>query len=717
MTALGRPGVFVQENTVQQNIALQERSEAVAGFIGALPKGPVAPSLPTFVTSWSAFVKLFGNLDYKYPTSVAVYQFFANGGRDAYIRRTKNSGTTGTASIDLNNSAATAAITIKANSYGTWGNALAVEVLSYGTGRFSIVVYGQPYTTGANARSNILEQFNDLSMSSSDARYAVSIINASSAYVTAVIGTGDPVVDSVVRSLSGGLDGTPATTDVSDALSSFDSINTPSIINAPDLAYVGSTAVVGASYTEANVKAAASNLIKYCEYRGDCFAIIDTPKVTSASDATNYAAAVSLSASTAGSSTQSVTVSAVTPSTPSAGLVTYATSTAHNFVPGATVTIAGVATQVGLHATASTAIASGKKGAVTAAGFVTYTTSAAHNLATGDTVTVTGITGTNGIAYLLPTATAVTVVDSTSFYVTSTVTTSVASNADTTAAKVDVITPIDPTNRLFSGSYPIYTVPTTTSFTIQSVRVGTPVLSTPTASVTTSNSSIPWSGVSATGSNSAVYFPWITIPDSSRATPAATIAVPPGGAVLGQFQATDASRGVFKSPAGYGNRISLAIGLDTPLSNVDLDLLNSSSTAVNAFRQIPGNGIVVMGARTMSNAAATRYINMRRTMIYLKKELTARTNFAVFENNDPYLWNSITNSLNAFLGNFWQQGGLKGSSPSQAFYVKCDGATTSSSDIENGRVNIQVGVALEYPAEFVLITIGQVTGNASVTQG
>jgi len=65
------------------------------------------------------------------------------------------------------------------------------------------------------------------------------------------------------------------------------------------------------------------------------------------------------------------------------------------------------------------------------------------------------------------------------------------------------------------------------------------------------------------------------------------------------------------------------------------------------------------------------------------------------------------------LRNYWQGGNLRGTTPDQAFYVKCDSTTTSFSDIQNGRVNIQIGVALQYPAEFVVITIGQLTGNAS----
>jgi phage tail sheath protein FI len=100
-------------------------------------------------------------------------------------------------------------------------------------------------------------------------------------------------------------------------------------------------------------------------------------------------------------------------------------------------------------------------------------------------------------------------------------------------------------------------------------------------------------------------------------------------------------------------------------------------------------------------------------MIYLKKELTDRSSFAVFENNSEILWNQIRTSLSNFLRNYWSQGGLRGQTPEQAFYVRCDASNNTATDILAGRVNIEVGVAVEYPAEFIVISIGQITGNAS----
>ena len=183
--------------------------------------------------------------------------------------------------------------------------------------------------------------------------------------------------------------------------------------------------------------------------------------------------------------------------------------------------------------------------------------------------------------------------------------------------------------------------------------------------------------------------------------------------MAGQFLATDASRGPSKTPAGLNNVIALAVSTEHPFTNAELDAINVSTSPINAIRNVPGAGIVAMGGRTLDNTPNNRYINIRRSLIFIEKNLNDLTSFAVFENNDSRLWLRLRTVLNAFLLSYWQSGGLRGTNPGQAYYVKCDSTTTTFADIQNGRVNIEVGVALQYPAEFVVIKIGQLTGNAS----
>ena len=217
----------------------------------------------------------------------------------------------------------------------------------------------------------------------------------------------------------------------------------------------------------------------------------------------------------------------------------------------------------------------------------------------------------------------------------------------------------------------------------------------------------------ATGAYAAAYYPWLLIPNTLRATPGSTRLQAPGAAMVGQYLATDASRGVFKSPAGLNNRLALAVATETQLTNAELDTLNVDSTPLNAIRQVPGAGIVSMGGRTLANNSNDRYINVRRSLIYIKKEMTDRSMFAVFENNDERLWSRIRTALGSFLQSYWQQGGLRGGTTKEAFFVRCDSSINSFTDLQNGRVNIEVGVALEYPAEFVVIKLSQLTGNAT----
>lgn len=218
-------------------------------------------------------------------------------------------------------------------------------------------------------------------------------------------------------------------------------------------------------------------------------------------------------------------------------------------------------------------------------------------------------------------------------------------------------------------------------------------------------------------SYAAVYYPQITIADPTVAVGSPsnlTKTIGAGSAVAGIYAATDASRGVFKSPAGLQTRIAGAVSV-APLSATDLDSLNSAQAPVNAIRYIAGAGIVVFGARTLKQTYVDRYISVRRSLIYIEKALRDLTRFAVFEPNDQRLWNRINASVSTFLTNFWSQGGLTGATPSAAYFVKCDSDNNPQSSIDNGYVNIQVGVALQRPAEFVVINIGQYSGGTTVT--
>ncbi len=213
-------------------------------------------------------------------------------------------------------------------------------------------------------------------------------------------------------------------------------------------------------------------------------------------------------------------------------------------------------------------------------------------------------------------------------------------------------------------------------------------------------------------SNAAVYYPNIFISDPLGRSSGALRKIEPTGAVVGLYLSTDASRGVFKAPAGISTPVLGIVSVEKTFTSTELDTMNASTSPVNPIRQIPGAGLSVMGARTLKqDGTANKYVNMRRSLIYIRKNLKNLTEFALFENNDERLWARINTNLGSFLNEYRNQGGLRGATPAQAYFIKCDAENNSDADIANGEVHIQVGVALQYPAEFIVIDLSQKTLN------
>lgn len=220
-------------------------------------------------------------------------------------------------------------------------------------------------------------------------------------------------------------------------------------------------------------------------------------------------------------------------------------------------------------------------------------------------------------------------------------------------------------------------------------------------------------------SRAAVYYPHVYIKDPVGRSGASVRRIGPSGAVAGLFLETDRRVGPFKTPAGIDTKLVDAIALETSFSPSDLDALNTGvnlagvstgKNVVNAIRNIPGAGVVVMGGRTLKqDGTANRYINMRRSLTYLEKRLNDLASFAVFENNTEVLWARLITVLGVFLNEYRNQGGLRGTTIEQSYYIKCDAENNTATTIQAGEVHVEIGVALEYPAEFVVINLSQKT--------
>ncbi len=210
--------------------------------------------------------------------------------------------------------------------------------------------------------------------------------------------------------------------------------------------------------------------------------------------------------------------------------------------------------------------------------------------------------------------------------------------------------------------------------------------------------------------NVAVYYPNIYIGDPLGRSPQSLRKIGPSGAVAGLYIATDKQYGPFKAPAGIRASIRGAVALEKTFTSAELDTLNTGASPVNALRNLPGSGVVAMGARTLlQDGTANKYVNMRRSLNYIRKQLEGLTEFALFENNDEALWARLRSSIAVFLGDYRNAGGLRGATEADAFFIKVDAENNPQSTIEQGEVHIEVGVALQYPAEFVVINLSQKT--------
>jgi phage tail sheath protein FI len=210
--------------------------------------------------------------------------------------------------------------------------------------------------------------------------------------------------------------------------------------------------------------------------------------------------------------------------------------------------------------------------------------------------------------------------------------------------------------------------------------------------------------------NVALYFPRLDIADPLNNFQLRKVA--PSGTVAGLYARIDGARGVWKAPAGTEATLAGVQALEYKLTDPENGVLNP--LAINCLRNFPIYGPVCWGARTLEGAdqieSQWKYIPVRRLALFLEESLYRGTKWVVFEPNDEPLWAQIRLNVGAFMQTLFRQGAFQGSSPQQAYLVKCDSETTTQTDIDNGVVNILVGFAPLKPAEFVIIQIEQLAG-------
>jgi phage tail sheath protein FI len=594
MANFARPGVYIQEVALQQSVQPANTANAVGAFVGALPKGKT--TAPVLVSTWTDFVKAFGGLNDSYPTTWAAYNFFANGGRDLYVKRVVGA-SSATGSLVINDgpgSTTTTTATVTAAS-ATSGTITYTATNTFTVGQ-TVTITGLS-TTAFNLSNVTIASRTGSQFTVTSAATGTAVTGASATATVTVTVTPNPVF-------------------------------TVTAVNPGEWS---------SDYYVVIVAAGTSNRFGLEVYQ--------TTTVNGVSSNSLVESYTDLSMS----STDRTFVRSVINSNPTSVITIGSVGFDATKFPGLTVGLSGT-------------LAGG------ANGVAPVRTDYAASWTTFDSVI-------NPLVMYAPDA---------PYAATGTI-----------AAQIH-------------GDAVAYAASRNDAFVVVDTPSGLTVAAAQEQITATSAIFSP----SNTGNIAAAYYPWYNIPDPTKSIGVTRLQAP-GAGVVGQYLATDASRGPAKTPAGLQNVMALAVSTEHLFTNAELDTINTSVDPINAIRQVPGAGIVIMGGRTLDNTPNNRYINLRRSLIYIEKSMNDLTSFALFENNDSVLWSQIKTSLNSFLRSYWQAGGLRGTNPSQAFYVKCDDTNNSFTEIQAGRVNIEVGVALEYPAEFVVIKLGQLTGNAS----
>jgi len=758
MATYNRPGVYLEEVASSAPISVAPTA-TIATFMGALARGPLTATL---VTSWTQFTSIYGSFTENVADGdmhEAVNLFFANGGSQCYIQRVvvttaALSNTATTASTTLTIVSASSLSTSDGGSSGTITSANSVGAIITGTG-----ISAGTYITAVSTTTLTLSQA--ASVPAGTALTVTSSISASVAIKgngTVAIGLHTPstsgtsiTITSSAHSLKVGQTVVIAGTVSSSAtptsayngtfvVTAVPSSTTFTVINplAPSAAITTAGTVTSQSATTeltftAKTPGVWSNGLYYeissstssTAYPGKYFNLAIYSGGTTAgyiverfSDLTllatdasyaplvinassNYVVATDSNASNHTNALFSTTNTPLTTAlTALSGISTTATSASTSVVlttdPGVSfgMTVAGNGVTSG---TTVSAYNSGTK---------TVTLSAAMSIPAATALTFTNAAFTGGSDGTAVNNTAIASTSSTAKL--DGINQPILLNAPGVTAATDV-------NNLLTYAYnrgDVFVIIDPTQATLDVA-----------SQMTLTNSYTGGAAGSAALGFGAVYYPNLTVPNPTSSVGGAVITAYPGGAVAAKYATTDASRGVFKSPAGLDARLSGVVSVAS-LTNTELDYLNNgtvnpstfaTATPVNAIRYIPGSGIVVMGARTLGSTYNNRYISVRRSLIYLRKLLGDLTAFALFEANDQILWNRLQTTCEAALISFWQAGGLKGTTALDAFYVKSDSTINTVSSIAAGEVHLEVGVALQRPAEFIVIRISQYDSGSVVT--
>lgn len=210
----------------------------------------------------------------------------------------------------------------------------------------------------------------------------------------------------------------------------------------------------------------------------------------------------------------------------------------------------------------------------------------------------------------------------------------------------------------------------------------------------------------------ALYYPWIKVDDPLRLGANPLRAVPGCGHVTGIYARVDLSTGVHGAPANLE-----LVGAQDVMALINDEVQGVwNPQGVNCLRAFPGRGLRVYGARTVSSDADWRYVNVRRLMLMIEDALDKSTQWAVFEPHDYALRQTLVQSVSSFLDAIWRRGALVGETSAQAYYVKCDDTNNPPSEVDKGKILVEIGVAPVHPAEFIVVNIERTATGLEITE-
>jgi phage tail sheath protein FI len=210
----------------------------------------------------------------------------------------------------------------------------------------------------------------------------------------------------------------------------------------------------------------------------------------------------------------------------------------------------------------------------------------------------------------------------------------------------------------------------------------------------------------------AFYYPWLRVVDPMRSSASPLREIPPSGHVAGQYAQSDFQFGVHKAPANAP--LIWAEDATVLVNDAGHGILNPAG--INAIRALPGRGLRIFGARTMSGDSDWQYVNVRRLMMMIEKAIEAAIQWAVFEPNSTLTRVKLNLTLTSFLLSLWQRGALMGASASDAFFVKCEDENNPQRERDQGRLLATIGVAPSRPFEFIILRVGRTHNQFEISE-